>query len=257
MKATPENKKIYWDSRARAYPRPFAPATLAKTRGLLRRIAALGVEFGDADILDIGCGTGVYALALANRARTVTGVDSSAEMLKIFAAEMRERGIANAACFKKAWSAVKPASVRGRYDVALASMTAAVRTKAEVGKMEAAARRHCVYIGWAGIRRNSLLEKVYAHHGVRYAAPEGAAPVLAALKALGRRPRVEYLYDAWFKHASIAETLADLEVNMKVNGAKLDRAWTGALLRERERGGKVRQLTRVRKAIIVWRPPAR
>ena len=91
MKGTRANEKLYWDSRAGRYPRPFAGETAAKTRRILRLLAGLGVTFAGQRLLDVGCGTGVYALPLAKTAKTVLGVDSSAGMLKVFEAERRRR----------------------------------------------------------------------------------------------------------------------------------------------------------------------
>ncbi|MBI4352256.1 MAG: class I SAM-dependent methyltransferase [Elusimicrobia bacterium] len=255
MKNTPANEKLYWNNRARNYPLPFDPAILGKTRRILRLLRRLGTEFSGRDILDIGCGTGVYALPLARKAGRVLGVDSSAPMLKVFRAQARAAGIKNARCLAAAWAEVPPEKVRGRFDIALASMTAAVRTKKDLLKMEAAARERCVYIGWAGVRENALLEAVYAHHGLEYKAPEGAERALKALKALGRTPRVKFIRDSWTKSAAPAETLRDLEVSMRVNGARLDREWVRTLLEGKARGGQVRQRTRVRKALITWEPP--
>ncbi len=257
MIGTRRNEKLFWDSRARGYPLPFTPETEAKTARIVRLLGRLGVDFRGRRLLDIGCGTGVYALTLADRAASVLGVDSSAAMLKIFRKVKKERGIANAECALSEWSNLPAAKVRGKFNVALASMTAAVKTRADVLKMEAAAGEACVYIGWAGERRNALLEKIYAAHGVAYSAPEGAERALRVLRALGRRPRTVYLRENWTKEETPEETLREIAVSMTVNGAVLRREWTEALLRARARGGKVRQRTAARKAVIVWEPPLR
>lgn len=251
MKGTRRNEKLYWDSRAARYPLPFDRSTSAKTRRIASLLTGLGIGFRGARLLDIGCGTGVYGLALAARASKVLGVDSSAAMLKIFRAVKKQKGIRNASCTLSRWEALAGARVKGRFDVALASMTAAVKTRADILKMEAAAPVR-VFIGWAGMRRNALLEKVYAAHGVAYRAPEGAARTLRILRALKRRPAVIYLKDSWTREATVEETLGELEVSMKVNGAKLRREWTESLLRAKARGGKVRQRTLARKAVIAW-----
>lgn len=257
MKGTRTNEKIFWDSRARSYPLPFDPKTSIKTGRIVRLLAKMGVKIADKALLDIGCGTGAYALTLASRAKRTMGTDSSAAMLKVFRRVRRERGIRNAACLRAEWGKLPASRVKGRFDIALASMTAAVKTASDVRKMEAAATEKCVYIGWAGLRRNALLQKIYAVHGVPYKAPEGAQRTLRILRGLGRRPKTVYIKESWTKEASWQETLRELAVNMKVNGVKLKRAWTEELLRKAARGGKVKQLTRARKALIVWTPPLR
>ncbi len=251
MKGTRANEKLFWDNRARNYPLPFERETYAKTGRILRQLEGMGVYFKGLRVLDIGCGTGVYALRLAKTAEGALGVDSSPEMLKIFRGEKLRRGIKNASCVLSVWSDLPAARVGGRFDIALASMTMAVKTRADILKMEAAAPRR-VYIGWAGVRRNALLEKVYAKHGVKYRAPEGAAIVLDVLKKLGRSPKVRLITDSWEKKASIADTMRDIEVGLKVNGAGMDREWVEGLLKKMAKNNQVRQTTSVRKALITW-----
>ena len=255
MRGTKADEKLFWNSRARSYPLPFDAGTAAKTRRILRLLRSLGADFAGRRVLDIGCGTGVYALQLAAEAARTFGVDSSAAMLRVFRRERRLRGIKNSGCSLAAWGTLPRRAVAGKFDVALASMTAAIKTERDLLKMEAAAPR-CVYIGWAGVRRNALLEKVYAAHGLEYKAPEGAARVLEILKALGRTPRTLYITDGWSKSASPQETLREIGVSMRVNGVKLRKDWTTALLKKNTRGGKVRQRTSMRKALITWSRPA-
>lgn len=215
-------------------------------------LGLMGVEFKGRRILDIGCGTGIYGLALAGRARSVLGLDSSAAMLAIFRAERRRRGLSNAACAASSWAAIPSSRLAGRFDLAIASMTMAIKSEANLLKMEKSAPCR-VYIGWAGVRRNPLLERVYARHGVKYQAPEGAAAVLKILKRLGREPAVRYIRDSWERRASLDDTMRDIEVGLKVNGARMDREWVESLLKKMARKGTVRQVTSVRKALIVWR----
>ena len=256
MKGTKRNEKLYWNSRAPGYPLPFGRSNSVKTRRMLRLLSGLGADFAGKRVLDIGCGTGVYALPLAASAARVLGVDSSAAMLSVYRAQRERRAIRNAPCLLSEWSRLPAARVRGRFDVAFASMTAAVKTRADILKMEAAAPLR-VYIGWAGLRRNALLERVYAAHGLKYSAPEGEKRTLALLRALGRRPAVRYVRDSWTRSATARETLREIAVSMKVNGARFDVERTRELLRPFTRRGRVRQLTLARKVVIVWGEPVR
>ncbi len=251
MKGTASNERLFWNNRASNYPLPFEQETLTKTRRIFSLLKRMGIGFKGQRILDIGCGTGIYGLALAGQAKSVLGLDSSAAMLEIFRAERRRRRISNAACTASSWAAIPSSRLAGRFDIAIASMTMAIKSKADILKMEKAAPCR-VYIGWAGVRRNPLLEKIYAKHTVKYLAPEGAALVLKALKQLGRDPVVRYIRDSWERKASLGDTLRDIEIGLKVNGARMDRAWVERLLKKLARNGMVRQTTSVRKALITW-----
>ena len=254
MHATEYNKKIYWDSRAASYPRPFEPSIIRKTRKRLKELRDAGIVFRNKDFLDIGCGSGIYSLALHRQCRTVTGIDSSAAMLDNFRTETAAHHILNASCIEASWGSMKESEIYKKFDIVLASMTAAVQTCDEVLKMEKAAREWCVYIGWAGERRNALLEAVYEHHGVKYLPPPGAENIISVLDKAGRLYDIKFLYDAWFKVKTVKDTLSDLAVNIKVNDAVFDEPWTRSFLEEKARGGLVRQKTRVRKAVIIWKP---
>lgn len=257
MHATEYNKKIYWDSRAAAYPRPFEPSMIAKTRRRIRYFREHGIDFAGKDFLDIGCGTGIYSLVLAGTCRNVAGIDSSSAMLEHFKEEAESHGIKNSSCILAEWGAVPEKDVHKKYDIVLASMTAAVQSYDEVLKMESAARECCVYIGWAGERHNRLLEKIYTHHGVQYLPPPGCENIIAALDKAGHEYSAEYFYDAWFKVKTVADTIEDLKINMQVNDSELDIPWTKNLLEKRAsrtKDGMVWQKTRVKKAVIIWKP---
>ncbi len=49
------------------------------------------------DVLDFGCGTGLLTLALQPLVRSVTGADTSAGMLGVLRAKVRDRGLENVA----------------------------------------------------------------------------------------------------------------------------------------------------------------
>jgi len=254
MIATAKNKKLYWNSRALSYPRPFEPSVIRKTRAKIKYLRECGIDFNGKDLLDIGCGSGIYALALARRCKSVTGIDSSKAMLANYISEAKDKNITNASCLEEEWGKVPEEKIIKKFDIVLASMTAAVQTYDEVMKMEKAAREWCVYIGWAGERHNALLEKIYNHHGVKYLPPPGAENITSALDRAGHRYEIRFLYDAWFKIKTVDDTLADLAVNIKVNDGIFDEEWTRKFLESKAVNGMVRQKTRVRKAVMIWKP---
>lgn len=72
------------------------------------------------DVLDFGCGTGLVSLPLSRRARSVTGVDTSAGMLKVFRGKLRGERFRNVRARR-----LRSASARiaGRYHGIVSSMT--------------------------------------------------------------------------------------------------------------------------------------
>jgi len=58
-------------------------------------IKTLGLIDSDSTVLDIGCGTGAYAIPLSEIAKEVDALDFSAAMLEILQGQISERGISN------------------------------------------------------------------------------------------------------------------------------------------------------------------
>lgn len=254
MISTPANERLFWNGRAANYPLPFEAGVFDKTERILRVLKRMGAEFGGRRVLDIGCGTGVYALHLAaGGAKSVLGVDSSSAMLRIFRRERRQRRLDGASCLLASWASLPASRVAGRFDVALASMTMAIKGKADLVKMEKAAMERCVYIGWAGVRRNALMEKIFRGHGLEYIAPRGAEAVIPALRGLGRRFSLAYVRDSWTKTDLLPAAQKEIELNLRVNGVRPKKEWIREILERIAIDGKVTQLTRARKAVITWR----
>jgi ubiquinone/menaquinone biosynthesis C-methylase UbiE len=75
-----------YDGLADWYDEEFQPAAL---EGDAWRVVAPMIGRGPGELLDLGCGTGVYSVALSERGWNVTGVDLSEDMLR----RARERGV--------------------------------------------------------------------------------------------------------------------------------------------------------------------
>jgi len=84
-----------WDERAPRWDETAGADAASPDRAveLERTIAALGLRPGGR-VLDAGCGTGQWAVALAERGVRVTGIDLSSEMIRRAEAHAAERGAA-------------------------------------------------------------------------------------------------------------------------------------------------------------------
>jgi SAM-dependent methyltransferase len=119
--------RAYFDARAELLDRLYEPrpglrgAFESWVYGPLRRRLSLTLdELGDLSgrrVLDVGCGPGRYAVALAERGAEVIGVDISETMLSLARGHARERGVDQVCSFVRAdFDAYEP---DGPFDVSL------------------------------------------------------------------------------------------------------------------------------------------
>ncbi|GEA19078.1 hypothetical protein E306M_22150 [Moorella sp. E306M] len=140
----------YWNRRAGHFARQTGGEE-GKQR-VARILHWLGHHGGldrDLEILDIGCGTGNYALPLARRARRVVALDPAEEMLAILKERAGEEGITNIEPVQMTWEEVDldKQGWRGSFDLVLAFMSPGIKDASTLRKMIAASRGACFLAG--------------------------------------------------------------------------------------------------------------
>ena len=175
----------FWDARARSFARAMDGS--APRDPFLRRVRT------DVDrtttVLDVGCGPGRFALALARHAREVVALDWSPAMVAIVAARARRAGMANVRCVAGRWEEVDVAPV----DVSICSyvLPLAQDPARFLAKLNATTRRRAfVYMGAAPV--DLALDPLWRHfHG----SPRRPGPTyldaVDVLAELGIRAEVE------------------------------------------------------------------
>ena len=71
-----------WDKKASNYQR-FDGKISTIQQQIFGKALAWGIDFNGKEILDIGCGTGVWSIFLSKTAKHITGIDSSEKMIEI------------------------------------------------------------------------------------------------------------------------------------------------------------------------------
>lgn len=111
----------FWNRRAGC----FADIPLATAEdALMRSISEESERWGR--VLDIGCGTGRYAIPLSRMSESVTGLDISPEMVDIARARASSEGRDNIRFDVCDWMSEEPDWLDESYDLVVASMTPAI-----------------------------------------------------------------------------------------------------------------------------------
>jgi len=251
----PERRRSFWDKMAANYPSPFAPGSLADTERVIRLVRGRGVKLDNAKILDIGCGTGIYTLPLAQRASWVVGLDASGEMLDRLLAEKKEHGLKNVSLLHASWEnlGLGTFNLEGAFDIVWTSMTPAVRGMEGLDKMHRCSKGWCVYIGWAGVRENEFLEKVFGAHDLSFTAPPGAPAIRALLKKRGIEVEMDTLDTAWPWEGSVAEAREYAAGFIAQQGVAPQGDIIADIVGRFSMRGRVRHTTKVRMGVLVWR----
>ena len=156
------NAQEYWNARARTFPRYEDNADNYEAR-MLRMIKENGVDLRGKRILDVGCGSGMYTIRLAQMAQSVTAVDISDEMLRILAADAAAMRLDNITCVHSGWDAFETSE---RFDVVFASMTPAVSDDLTREKLLRYSDAWVVFMGFTERMASDVMGPLYARYAV-------------------------------------------------------------------------------------------
>lgn len=153
------------------------------------------------DVLDVGCGVGIYSIALAEKAHTVTGVDISPKMLAHGNQIIAESKIGNVSLKLMDWNTVDLAQngMNERFDLVFAHNTPAVCDVDTFEKLNSASRRFCAVC--SPIRMiEPVMQKVQEMAGVGTAGTSCDncfSYMLDILLHKGYTPRFHYEKQVW------------------------------------------------------------
>lgn len=193
-----------WRGLQQADPMRDEMLLLLKERGILRE----GIK-----ILDLGCGTGRFAIPFAQAGALVTAVDVSEGMLHYLREETPPEVASRIIPLHLDWLSadIDQMGFRSAFDLAFAHMTPAVSGPESFLKFISTSRHWCAMAAWSGKRRQNTAEEVWRHLTGKELDQQGSSITLAfnLLYSLGYRPSIDFSYH---RHESLADPQTEADI---------------------------------------------
>jgi SAM-dependent methyltransferase len=217
--------QLFWEHRAPGYTLPFEAKTFSRTSRIIDFIAAEGIPVAGARLLDIGCGTGAFALPFAQRGASVTALDISENMLKRLAAEAERLRLDLVTPMRISWKGIDvgEAGLEGAFDVVVSAFSAAVNTEEDIRAMERCSTKWCVSIASGRIRRTALCEKILRACGAPRDANPDTRKIRRKLTKMGRTFLFRSFTEAVKEERSPKQIAEQVANRLEAAGKRLDR----------------------------------
>ncbi|NLK00595.1 MAG: class I SAM-dependent methyltransferase [Clostridia bacterium] len=169
--------------------------------GLLRILLQRGMLKEDSHVLDVGCGAGKYALAMAGKCERVLGLDLSPKMIHLARKRARDEGITNVDFHCVDWHDIdlKFSDFEAAFDLVIAHMTPAVQSADTFQKLSLASRGWCL-MSKPTRRSDPVSDKVKKLVGIEEKEGGSDEDIVHAFKILwhqGYHPYFDYEKQQW------------------------------------------------------------
>lgn len=196
-----------WDSMAESFGEQPIPSV--ESSSFLQLLQRSYMFNRDSIVLDVGCGTGIYSLALAKYCKKVIGIDLSPKMIKIAERKALDEQIQNVEFHCLDWKEfdIGPSGYEKQFDLVFAHMTPAVQSADTFLKLLTASR------GWCALskptrRTDPVSDKVKELIGIQERRESSDQDILYAFELLwqqGINPHLEYEKTQWDMRKTLEE----------------------------------------------------
>lgn len=153
-----------WDKKAKNYARYGKLNDIQKQT--FEKLNELNIDFINKNIVDIGCGTGVWTLHLAQKAKSVLGVDNSKAMLEILQEDALKNNTNNVKTLHLDFESFYKEN-QEKFDIAFLSMSPALQNENDFKAFLNLASQK-IYLGWADYRKSDFLDPIFKHFNTEF-----------------------------------------------------------------------------------------
>ncbi|NMB42325.1 MAG: methyltransferase domain-containing protein [Firmicutes bacterium] len=249
----------YWNKMAPGFGKSSPKQAQERLQKVMGILTAEGMLTPETEVLDVGCGTGRYALPLAGKVRQVVALDGAAEMCRLLKERAAKAGLQNINVLQRMWEDIdlEKEGLDNRFDLVFASMTPAVSDVETLLKLNQASRRHCCFIAWAEGSYSRLRQELL-EHVLQENIPERGYYIIYVfnlLYSMGYFPTMRYLHSSGVRKQTEEEAVEGLtrflwfymEITPKIEDI------VAKFVRERSVGGIVTEESRARLGVMTWR----
>lgn len=254
-----QDQKKHWDSRAKEfsdYRNLVGEDRVAKLTDFLNQ---KGISYENEDVLDIGCGTGTYALEFAKTAQSVTALDISTQMIAYAREDARKQGVRNIQFSELPWETIDLASYgwRKKFYLAVAIMTPAISSRHSLEKMLEASKNFCFMSGYVD-RQEKFMEDI--EQNILHRKPNRTAHVrniycsFNILWLHGIHPEISYHTMERENDRTLEEAYIYYTSQLDKGGSLKDREKSAILsyLEKQAQNGRVKDIFRSKTAWLFW-----
>ncbi|WP_291946937.1 class I SAM-dependent methyltransferase [Campylobacter sp.] len=154
-----------WDKKAKTYTR-YDEKLNEIQKLTFDKLKALNIHFDNKYIIDIGCGTGVWTLHLAKKAKEILAIDNAKAMLEILKQDALTHNINNIKTLNIDFKDFCE-NYKFSFDLAFLSMSPALQEEKDYANFLNLAPKK-VYLGWASKRKSSFLDPIFEHFNTEF-----------------------------------------------------------------------------------------
>lgn len=213
----------------------------------------------DTQVLDVGCGTGNYALPLSQICKSVTALDGAAEMCRQLEKKIKAEKVSNIRVIHHLWEDIdiKAESLYKSFDLVFASMNPGICDYDTLNRMNLTSKKNCCLIFWAegssSLARQDLWQILFNEEDSGY----GGAGIIYPfnlLFSLGYFPEIQYIDSEWGHEETIEEAIESLcrsfwlftEITPEVKKT------ISNYVKEKAVGNTFMQKTKARLGVVTW-----
>lgn len=243
----------FWDTMAKNYPRYNDTSLQYDVNHVLQWAESKGVSFNKRSILDIGCGTGTFAIPLALRNATITALDVSEGMLNVLREDATKLSLdASVSLYQSDWDDFE---LQKTYDIVIASMTPAISNEILVDKMIDAAHTFGLYVGWGSYKINTFVDTLMAIHKFNEKSSAGCIKTEKLITYMNHKKipiTYDYFQTSWSNTYSYDEALAYAQRELQRKNIAPNKEKIDELIKDFTQDGKVTIETRAEKGMVIF-----